>query len=187
MKRIGERVRDYSIAANKILFQAIYGIKEVLVMRKQKEFVDQYKENMQLRQIEDIKRSVSTDAPNYIVEAFCITIIMIVLCLKVISNPSDTAFIAVLATFAVGAFRILPAIGYLSSSFNTIVSCLPSLNVVYENMIDARKYNEEFNRIDAMDDEAYKNHYFTTDIRLEDITFSYQQDLDNVLQGLNLS
>lgn len=187
MKRIGERVREYTIAANKILFQAIYGIKEVLVMRKQKEFVDSYKENMFLRQVEDIKRSVSTDAPNYIVEAFCITIIMIVLCFKVISNPSDTAFIAVLATFAVGAFRILPAIGYLSSSFNTIVSCLPSLNVVYENMIEARKYNEEFNCIDATDDEVYKNHKFTTDIRLEDITFSYQQDLDNVLQGLNLT
>lgn len=186
MKIVGENVRDYTISANKVLFQFIYGVKEVLVMRKQQEFVEDFNYNMGLRQKEDIKRSVSTDAPNYIVEAFCISAIMIVLCVRMITTPDSTAFIAVLASFAVAAFRILPAVGYISSAFNNVISNLASLNEVYDNMIEAKKYNNEFDDVNATDKEEYKDHEFAEGISVNDVTFSYDENSKLILDHINL-
>ena len=186
MKRTGELLRNYSISANMVLLEAIHGIKEVIVARKQNEFIEMYREQMLLRQKQDIIKTVSTDAPNSIVEAFCITVIMAVLCFRVLIDPNPTKFIAVLASFAVGAFRILPAIGYISSSFNNIISSMPNLNAVYENVIESKKYNKSFYNVDAQDDEKYKNHVFKDSISVENITFSYGSDLKNVLDDLSI-
>ena len=186
MRKTGELLRMYSINANQVLLQAIHGVKEVIVARKQNEFIDQYKEQMALRQKQDIKKVVATDAPNSIVEAFCITVLMVVLCVKVLISPDSTQFIAVLATFAVGAFRILPAIGYISSSFNNIISTMPSLNAVYENIIESREYNNKFYNISVQDKEEYKDHKFSDGIKVDNITFSYSPELHNVLEDLSL-
>lgn len=186
MKKTGELLRMYSINANKLLLQSIHGIKEVIVARKQTVFIEQYKEQMALRQKQDIKKTVATDAPNSIVEAFCISVIMIVLCVKVLTNPDSAQFIAVLASFAVGAFRILPAIGYISSSFNNIISSVPSLNAVYENIIESRELNSDFYNINTKDCEEYINHKFSNSIKLENITFSYGDNLKNVINDLSL-
>lgn len=186
MKQIGRRLRDYTIEANQVLLQAVQGIKEVLVMRKQKDFVEQYKDNMYKRQKEDIKRQLCNDMPNSIVEMFCVTAIMVVLGLRIMSSSNPTEFIALLASFAVGAFRIMPAIGYISSSFNNIIASLPSLNSVYENMIEARKYNDNFNDVYIEDNVLYKDHIFSDKISINNVTFSYKDELGNVLDKLNL-
>ena len=186
MKKTGELLRMYSINANKLLLQSIHGIKEVIVARKQTVFIEQYKEQMAFRQKQDIKKTVATDAPNSIVEVFCISVIMIVLCVKVLTNPDSAQFIAVLASFAVGAFRILPAIGYISSSFNNIISSVPSLNAVYENIIESRELNSDFYNINTKDCEEYINHKFSNSIKLENITFSYGDNLKKVINDLSL-
>lgn len=186
MKKTGVLLREYTISANKVLYQAIYGIKEVMVMRKQKRFIDQYQDNMYLRQQEDIKRSVATDAPNAIVEAFCITTIMIILGVRVLMYTDSSEFVAVMASFAVGAFRILPAIGYLSSSYNTILTSLPSLDVIYENLILVKDSNLDFNKVEITDDPEYAGHIFEDKIELKNIEFSYNEKLGNVLENLNL-
>lgn len=186
MKQVGMRLRDYTIESNQVLLQAIQGIKEVIVMRKQKDFVNLYEYHMNKRQKEDIKRVVATDAPNSIVEAFCITAIMIILGVRILGSEDPSVFIAMLASFAVGAFRIMPAIGYLSSSFNNIISSLPSLTAIYENMIEAREYNNKFNDVNIKDNEKYKEHAFSDSISINHITFQYKEELGNVLEDLSI-
>ena len=187
MRTIGDRVRDYTIDSNKVLLQAIQGIKEVIVMRKQHEFIDQYEYYMYKRQKEDIKRSVYTDVPNNIVEAFCVSAIMLVLCVKVVLSNDLAEFISVLAAFAVGAFRIMPAIGYLSSSFNTIVSCLPHLESVYNNMTESKKYDKLFSNIDIKDNPLYADHIFQKDISVNHVFFAYAEGTTNVLNDLSIT
>lgn len=185
MKETGNRLREYTIDSNQVLLQAVQGIKEVIVTRKQKDFVELYEGHMHKRQKQDIKRSVATEVPNSIVEAISITAIMVILGFRITTMEDPTAFIAVLASFAVGAFRIMPAIGYLSSSFNTILTFLPCLDTVYENIVESKKYTLDFNDIYVEDNPVYKNHKFRKEINIRDVEFSYSEKTGKVLCGVD--
>lgn len=185
LKEIGEKLREYTIDSNQVLLQAIQGMKEVIVMRKQRDFAELYKYYMLKRQKEDIKRSVSNEAPTSIIEATCITAIMIIMGARIVGAPNPANFIAVLASFAVGAFRIMPAVSYLSSSINNIIVHLPGLNSVYENIVESKQYNIDFNDIDVKDKEEYKSHQFDKEIAVEHLTFSYKTELGNVLENIS--
>ena len=186
MKIVGEKNRILAIEQNKILLQAMYGIKEIIVMRKQKKFVDRYKEAVYLRQKNEIVGTVAAECPNSVIEAFCITVIMIVLSIRMLAFEESAVFFAGLASFAVGAFRILPAVGQISGNFASIMNCKPGLDNMYENIIEARALNDKFFNIEAVDDERYKDHVFVDKIEINNVSFKYSEKLEYVLKDISL-
>ncbi len=186
MKKVGEETRIISIKQNKILLQAIFGIKEIIVMRKQREFVERYKDTVYLRQKQEILATVGSECPAHIIEAFCITVIMIVLGVKMIIGGSSAVFLGGLASFAAGSFRILPSIGQISGNFASIMNSKPGLDKMYENIIEARKYNDRFYDIDARDENDCAGKSFSDSIVISDITFKYANNLDYVLEKVSL-
>ena len=186
MLQAGLHFRNYSILASQALLQAFQGIKEVLVMRKQKYFVKEFKENIIKRQNATVVQYVGAEIPAYIIEAVCITGIMVILGIRIVNMPSPENFVAVLASFAVGAFRILPALGKISNSINMISASVPGLNAVYENIVDARKYNDNFYNAEAEDEEQYCDFIFEESVNIRDLIFSYNSEQKKVLNQLSL-
>ena len=186
MLQAGVRNRTYAIRASQASLQAFQGIKEVLVMRKQKFFIKEFEENTSKRQDALIIRNIGMETPTYIIEAFCITGIMAILGVRILNIPDPKNFVAVLASFAVGAFRILPALGKISVSVNAISTSIPGFNSVYENLIESRKYNDDYFDEEQEDDIRYRNLEFKQAIRIDGITFSYNSEQKEVLSQLSL-
>ncbi len=185
MKIVGERNRVFAIEQKKVLLQSIYGIKEIIVMRKQKRFVERYNDAVCDRQKNEIVGTVYSECPSSVVEAFCITVIMIVLSIRMLAFENSGVFFAGLASFAAGAFRILPAIGQISGNFASIMNCKPGLDNMYENIIEARKINDKFYDIEVTDNEAYAGHEFSDSVSVENVTFRYAENLDYVLHNVS--
>jgi len=185
MIRVGVRYRQYSIISSKILLEVIHGCKEVFVMHKQVHFLERFKDNLAKRQNEHAKQSFSEEIPAYLIEAVCITCIMLALKVKISTLTDTTTFVAILASFAVGAFRVLPALGKISSSANQIIASIPGLDAIYENVVGGRECKEIF---DILDDNNSGDNVdcFNNNITVSNICFRYNDSLDYVLKGLNI-
>lgn len=186
MFQAGVKARTHTIKANQALLQAFHGIKEVLVMRKQKYFIKEFEENTNKRQSAVIIQSVGAEIPAYIIEGICISGIMIILCVRILNIPNPENFVAVLASFAVGAFRVLPALGKISSAINSISSSIPGFNSVYDNITEARKICDPFFEFETEDDKPYKEILFLDGIIINNLSFTYDSEQRNVLDNINM-
>lgn len=182
----GEEQRKYGIIAGKIFLEAFYGIKEVMVSRSQKHYIKKFEENTIKKQNAQVIQSIGSEIPAYIIEAICITGIMIILCIRMINMENPSGFVVTLAAFAIGAFRVLPALGKISAAINTIEASLVGVNSVYENIVEARLYDNHYPIVDIEDKYSDDNVEFEK-IDLKDISFSYGEKLGKVLSGVNLS
>lgn len=186
MLNAGITRRKYIILANKIFQEMVYGIKEIIVMRKQKYFIDEYKKRTIKAQKAQVTQAVGAEIPAYIIEVVCISGIMVILAVKMLTIDDKVGFVAVLASFAVGAFRILPAMGKLSILMNNIISAIPSVNALYENVVESRKGNIEYFDINVEDDKQYGSKKFENGIKIQNISFSYNEKIGAVLNDVNI-
>ncbi|MBQ9334764.1 MAG: ATP-binding cassette domain-containing protein [Lachnospiraceae bacterium] len=177
---------------NQWLHQMFEGIKEVLVMNKQKFFVQNYDKAFGEQQRASITRTTAQVYPSYYVEGICITGLMIALYFKITGMENPAMYMAQLASYAVAIFRVLPSIGRVSAAFNSLVFQIPMINEVYTNCYEAQRcqavngkdpFGTQYYGDDA-DDEHIP--VFSDEIRINDLSFRYPDGTNNVLDSINL-
>jgi ABC-type multidrug transport system fused ATPase/permease subunit len=194
MQECGRIYREASAETNKILLQAVQGIKEVQVMRKQNFFIKRYAECYAKQQDPGLVQTVATTAPTYVVEGFFVSGIMIFLAGKMLFSPDYLSTLPVLASFMMGAVRMLPSIGRISSNLNTITYNIPFLESAYQNV---KKLKEEFkisdgaaigmNLSEEMGDASYASISFDNELVIKDVSWHYWNSERNILDHLTLS
>lgn len=205
MYHAGMEWRKYMARANQAVLQAFQGIKDVLVLRKQGFFVNEYEKNQVNVQVMQCKQTVGQESPTYIIEGLCVSGIMIMLAFKVVFGIEQTqVFVANLAAFAMAAFRILPSLGRISISLNQVISNIPSINAVYENIKEAERYALEHPEIQFEDKEekrlVSKGRSFVSQnkdvenvqqfcdcVELRGISFRYNEELGYILKDVDLT
>lgn len=143
MRKMGLEYRASNRDVQKHSLQAFQGIKEVIIMHRQDFFVGKYEEALGRQQRALIGQTVATESPAYLIEAVCVSGLILAVSLQGYAGMDMSAFIPKLSAFAVGAFRILPSLGRITSSFNQIVYYSPSLGKTYENLKEVRMTEQE--------------------------------------------
>lgn len=194
MYALGQEQRRLMSITNQIVLQCIQGIKDVMVLRKQKQFVGDYEESMLRQQNNQIKFNIAVEIPTYIIEGVCVSGIMIAIGLRVILGGDSAELMTSLATLAVGAFRILPYLSKVSAEMNTITQSMPSLEAIYNNIKSADEYRKNHSEVDYRlikdADTDLNKQYFNSALELKDIVFKYggeDSTLSPVLNGVNLT
>lgn len=193
MHRLGEEYQKSYGELNKHSLQAFQGIKEVIAMRRQQFFVDRFERAFYRQQKALVGQVVAAESPTYIIEGVCVVGFILAVGLR-LQNGSDSAeFLPKLAAFAMAAFRILPSMGRITSSFNQVVYFMPSLNKAYENLREVKRLEaEEVQEVTALlEDGSEKdvtaertagNAY----LKIEDIYWRYPNTEHDVLSGVNI-
>lgn len=188
MQRYGKESRKYTAMVNQQAIQAFQGIKEVIVMRKQKYFVKNF-ENAWLKQRKPtVGHAVGTESPAYIIEAICISGLLGVVCWRVIfAGGNAEAMFPTLSAFAVGAFRILPALGKISSGFNTLNFFITPLDKVHTQLKETEKDEDVLENLYLVDKSTdYVDITFKNELRINQICWKYTEELGYVLKDLSL-
>lgn len=184
MKRAGVEYNFYCRKTNQYLLQFIMGIKEIIVFKKQKHFLDKYAEAYTQRQNKYIQQTIGWEWPAYIIEGLCLTGLLGVLCFRILFSKEDWAFmVPMLSAFAIGAFRILPSLGRISAALNSAIYYTPSLNYVYEHLRADKDWNKEGTNSQETSGQTIT---FSRDIRIKNIYWKYTENGLNVLNGLSL-
>lgn len=189
MQKLGQDSRKYGAIVNQQAIQAFQGIKEVIVMRKQKHFVGKFEEASRKQRSLAVGQTVGAESPGYIIEAICITGLLGIVCFRVVlgTQNAETMFPA-LSAFAVGAFRILPALGKLASGFNTLNFYLPSLNDMYRQLKATENEHDTLKSIYQVDTESNEESFeFRNELKINNICWKYENNAEHVLKDLCLT
>ena len=211
MYKAGIKFSTSAAGASQAIYEAFEGIKDVLILRKQRHFVDCYEKNQIQLQLAQSKQTIGAEAPAYIIEGLCVSGLMAMVALRVISGDRSADFIAILAAFAIGAFRILPSLGRISASLNQVLASIPGVDSVYNNIVEADQYavlhpEQTFSKsketgmiartiiddkkvsVSSKDSVLSRKDviHFKESLVLKDISFRYNDNTDNVLEHMNL-
>ena len=188
MRSSGVKFRDAGAENNKVLLQTFEGIKEVLVMHRQKYFLDEYKSSYLQFQNAMISQTVASESPAYVIEGICVSGLLGAVCVRAAFSSDMAAFLPALASFAVGAFRILPSLGRISTSLNLIMFTAPSLYSTYCNFktLDEEARTEKDQTDTTNVDIKGMKKTFEEKLEMEDISWHYADTDKMVLDHLNM-
>lgn len=186
MQRYGKKYHKYYAKATKYALQAFQGIKEVLVMHRQEYFTNQYEKAYIQQQKATVGKTVAADSPGYFIEAVCVAGLLVYVYIQCLYVDNMAIYIPTLGVFAVGAFRILPALGRISSGINTIIFYLPAVQDMYRNFKEVEK-NEYCIAEDMVHGEPEAKVEFNKDVVIRDLDWKYPGGEDCVLEGVNLT
>ena len=191
MKRAGLAYVDASTKQFKYSYQAVNGIKEITAMNRRKVFVKQYEEAAREFERISLLNNFVSACPDRILEGICIGGFIGIACIRLVMGTEPSAFIPVLGTFALGAFKILPSISKMSSRVNSIVYNQAGLANCYDNIVEARNVEAERSRTNYIKENRCSHiedleHSFTSEIIIDNISWKYQNSKEDVLRGLSL-
>lgn len=190
MKQAGENARKALKLKNKYGYQAITGIKEIMVLDRKENFINQYAEAAFLEQKAQITNGVVSACPDRILEGVCIGGIIGIVCIRIAVGIDLTTFIPVLGIFAMAAFKILPSISKISSRINAIVYFQLSLQEAYNNLQEANKYESEMKELTSKEIKAdiktMESLQFVKELKINKISWKYLNAKDNVLTETSL-
>lgn len=139
MHRYGVLQREAAWNLNQARYEMIQGSKEILVTRRQDFFKKRFVDGIREQNKCSIKIEMAMTVPAYIIEMACIIGLIAAVTIQVAINGTSVDTVAGLSAIAVAAFRILPAVGAVSSALNAMQSSIPSFNASYETI---KKVNE---------------------------------------------
>lgn len=187
MQKAGEVYYESLGEVNKWSLQLFSGIKEVLVLNRKKFFMDNYEASYNVQQKGMVKQTVAAEIPAYVIEGTCVVGIILAVCVRVGVMEDPASYIPQLAAFAIAAFRLLPSVGRISSSFNNCMFWLPAIPEVYENILEAQRYDEACEKETAQAGETDEEVTFEKELKIEDIVWRYPDGQENVLDHISFS
>lgn len=186
MSRNGIARRELMVDMNKVAMEAIQGHKEVLVMNKQEHFVKVYGDVKAKYSQVSVKVDMGATVPAYLIEMICIAGVMVTLAVQMGNTSNADALIAQLSAIAAGAFRILPALGVITSGINTITMSTSQLGACYETIQQVKQLEREDEKKTERQNK-YSDVQFQREIKLQNISFRYPETEEPVLEKVNLT
>lgn len=181
----GRLNRQLTQVAYKISIEAIQGNKEIIAMHKQDYFSKYYTKVIAERNKTNVKVELGTLSPAYVIEMICIVGMMAAVAVKIGRVDDVSGLITNLSTIAVGAFRILPALGGITSGINTITMNTTQLNGTYHTLQTVKQLEEK-----EKETEKQETHRrlvrFEKELNVCGVTFGYPNGEGNVLNSVDL-
>lgn len=185
MRQLGHKNREYASKLSKYILEAYEGIKEITVMQRQDFFIKRYENTYLGQQKITTKNTVAAESPAYVIEAICVSGIIMAVGVRVSAMGNPTDFIPKLAAFAMAAFRILPSLGKISNAFNSLVFNVPTLNATYKNIIEVDRA-EKGKDYTTIAKKLSGNVKFENEIYIKNAHFRYEGSENEVLQGIEI-
>lgn len=158
--------------------QALGGIKEIKILGREQYFSDEYgKYYTKYARGLRINRIIAA-LPKYIVEAVCMTGLLLAIILKMFLGEADIIYyIPQFGVFAIAALRLMPSVGKINEYTTNMLYALPSVELVYHDLTEIESYEEK------AAEEAVEDWALTEGIRVENITYSYPNVEEPVIKN----
>lgn len=166
----------------RLMSEGFGGIRDVLLLNRRHDFVERFQSSGKVFANAYGANASIGQVPRYFMEllAFGAMIILILFLIKAHQGNLGEV-LAVLAVYALAAFKILPALQQIYSSITQIKGSIASFEAIEQDLIQSSD-------LEIIEDESLLNHYLSFDheIKLENITFTYPNKSSPAVDGLNM-
>lgn len=177
--------RDCQIYKAKIyqwINQSMGGIKEVKILNRENYFLESYNSYYaKYAKALQILRLIAM-IPKYIVEAVCMTGLVLAIIIKILFGEADMIFfVPQLTVFATAAFRLLPSVGRVNGYLTQMLSALPSIDLVYHDLKEVEDYEE------ALRSDHGAEFTFAKQIEVKGVTYRYPDGVEDIVADVDLT
>ncbi len=189
VKRLGIKQRDMNAVVSKYIYETINGIKEIIVMRRQKAFLNTYESAFDKTCKYNISYATIQGCPNRVVEIVFIVGLVIMICIRLSLGMDTTAFVSQFGAFAVGGMKILPSISNISLNLTALVFYRAGVDAAYQSLKEVERYEQELEDYIEKKNKGHKEISIIETfqkIRIDKIWWKYENAVSNVLEDLSL-
>jgi ATP-binding cassette, subfamily B, bacterial PglK len=173
---------------NKSLMQGLGAIKDVKIFQKENFFLKNFIPHQTLVTNLNRKHVTLLYVPRLFFEIIIVISLIILIFILLKSSQNNIDIIPVLGLFTVSAFRILPSITRIQTSFQSIRYNIPSIEKIYNELKKLDKIiNNQINYNDK-DEFSTHNQIFNDknfQINFKNLSFSYKNKI--ILKNINIS
>ena len=182
----GQETRDAFAKRTQHAHQAVNGIKEINVMKRQDSFLRFFSDASDVACKYNTRYLWISMLPNRVVEVVFISGLILLVLFSYRTSDDMTVLIAQFGSLAVASVRILPAISNIANAVTSLVYYRLPLENAYENIVVGKLYlleNEDTNSSASKEAEGSK---MQNGIKISRVAWKYEEDLPDVLKDLNL-
>ena len=176
----GEKVRDAHIGMNKAVNQAVGGIKEVKVARRERHFHSAFIKYSDVYVKFFTRNQVLAAVPKLVIESVCFGGAFIIIGALIIGGADIASLVPQLSVFVLAAFRLLPAVSRQVGYLNSVIYYRSSVDAVYKSL-----FEEGDAAANPLPPET-ELPADVCDIIVSDVTFQYPNTPSPVLRDISL-
>lgn len=178
---LGQKNQRYRGMIFQWMNQSLGGIKEIKILDREQYFIDEY-QNYYTKFSRGLRISrVISILPKYIVEAVCMTGLLLAIIIKMYFGGADVIYyLPQLAVFAIAALRLMPSVGKINEYTTSILYALPSVDLVYHDLNEIASY------VERQDGEVKEDWNLEKEIRVEHVTYTYPNAEEPVIREADL-
>lgn len=183
LARTAEECRHYTEGTTKWLQQSFGGMKEIKVLSRENFFIDQYDHDYHGYAETQRKYLFLQIVPRPIMEAMCVSGLLLVVAIKLYIGVKGTYFISALSVFAIAAFRMLPSFTRITNNMSVLMFNKVAVDSVYHDLKEVEQLTKEA----RVKQENHENLKLTNSIEIKDVSFCYPNIENDVLNHINLT
>ena len=185
LNALGKKNQEVQSRIAKWRIQAIYGIKDVKVLRREEFFAYNYENSGKYGAVLSQKYAVLNCIPRNLIETVFIGCLVGYIMVYIASGNDVDKLVTVLSIYAVAAIRLMPCLNRINTYLAEIAYNQPCLDYVYENMQVSRKSMEENSYL--LTGDYGKKMGIREGIELENITYAYPNTDKNIFEHAHMT
>lgn len=182
---LGKEQQKVSGLMIKWVNQGLGASKEVKVSGKENFFINAYTNHSQTRANNSRYIKMLDLLPRLFIETMLVAIVLITMLIILLQGMNTTQIISTMALFGMAAFRLMPSITRVVSLITGIRYSQPSLDVVYEDMIQNKTKSTIVKRDYTVINKGKKT--FIDSIQLKNISFRYPKQMGYSIKDVSLT
>lgn len=180
MEKLGKERQYHDGEYSRHLLQGLNGIKDIKILGKEIYFVNQFDFHNKKRTEILIKNNTIQQVPRLYLEFMTIFALSTLVVYFVYNSNNISYFLPILGLYAASSFRLIPSLNRILVSLSTIK--------YHKSAIDEIEYESKFlsENMKTRKLVSSPDLKFNNEIKLENISFSYDPKIKNILSNLNL-
>ena len=177
----GESRQYYAGIMGQFLMQGLGGVKDVKLLGREKYFLNKYSEyNLKTAKLYS-KYTTISQVPRLYLELLAVIGLTGLISVMIYQSKPLAILVPTIGVFVAAAFRLIPSVNRIMTSFQNIAYSLPAVNILVEEF-------EIINNQEIKESPFISNHFeFREKIEIKDINFTYTGSSKETLVNINIT
>lgn len=128
LEQEGRKKQKYGVQMSKWLLQAIHGIKEIKILRKESYFLENYIRAGRKQLEAERKNMILNRVPRVLIESFSVSAMLLSIAFLVLTGNDVNQILPALSAFAMAAVRLMPSAHRMVTYMNELAYYEPALD-----------------------------------------------------------
>ena len=164
----GQIRKDIDTQVSKTALDGLMSIKDLIISGKASFFIDKFSRDNLIKARVNANQGTVSQIPRFYLELISIVGLVSFIIIKLFQGDDSLSLITLLGVFVAATFRMIPSINRIIASTQTIKFYSPSVEVIYNEIIQSNKKNIEVN--------SDKDFNFQKNIEFRNTDFSFTLD-----------